>query len=857
MKKSQIIYFILGGIVLLFIFLSIFIFSQNIKKERNERDIIQENKIEQSLIPLDLSLRSCFYDIFSKIIMELGESGGLVDEMRLKPFLTSLGYSQNQIEQIIINIKNAGVYFVSGIEYNPLFGEKADYFNFYNLSRIPIYYRVEFSKGPKYRYLNLEEIKKNIEVLGKELIPKCVKLVEKSYKDFTINPVSFPKVDVLFKEKETIVLIDYMLEITELTIKDSKKKSIQKFSIILDVPLKEMVKYSNEFISYIVNNKEIERAFMNYFSAFKAIDENYFPPTYEVSNQYVTWDKKKLSEKFKEIAMAFFSRIRIVNTKERPYLKSDYWDFEISDFYIPYRLNLYSLYFDPVLKIYPNPNSPIYFPKRTSSVLSFGFISFPLPIRYEYVSSYDYAIPAIFEISDDNSFKNEGFSLKFAILPSICRDMLCYEDGTYTSLENEEIDNKICENGIINISFKLKFEPESELNDNIKVFLDCGFISCEYSLEPKNDNIYSVLLPQCINGTLVIDYQEYAPYINDSFKAVATFIPFENYNLDLGMITLYYPKKIFRNDIDLLKVTINDLNKSNSLDEVLSYAKEIENEKYMVIMINQIKPQYMLILSNMDNSTDSINEFSLIPGIYDVTLLFFKNGTQYILGSKKNGKAITDSYSDSSAFIYASSLTDNLKNLYLNGEFDIIDSIIDDETLVKSFLVPFSVWFSDVEPYTNLSSSFGSFCGSRFLLIFYNPGYLIVPPGFETFYYNNETIRNVTKSIIKDLVYTALEFEDYDFLKAIIYVSRNAKKELLINCSESEVDIDSIKGFKMENVPLSIYRYNLTITPEQLYNSNTIKIILLKNKPMLHIFGNMNLEIPEEKREYIGVHFIR
>ncbi|MEM4500186.1 MAG: hypothetical protein QXD62_02475 [Candidatus Woesearchaeota archaeon] len=798
MKKSQVVYFIIFGIILLLVFVFIILYGNLMKKEISEEELLKERRIEDALIPIDVSLRTCYYNLFKEIIMQLGQQGGF--------------------------------YEFTGLPYDRFTGEKANYISFENEFKIPIVYKFDFSEGLKMRLFSTEEFLKNVKTIGEKRAIECINQVSKIYPNFEIQAKGTPKVDYLLRDRELFVIIHYNLDVFFEQDNKRKKSSLEKFVIPLDVRLKELINVSNHIILWMVKDRTIEDLMVEYFIPFRSLSIDSFPPSFEISEKFLVWNKDELQTKFKNIAFAFSSKLRVVNNLANPVLKERKWDILIPYHYnpIPYHINIFSLYLDPIFKIGPNVKFPIHLPtiNKEAKKISIPIFKFFTPLRFTYVSQYYYGIPLVFQIEDKGAFKGEGFKFNFAVIPTVCVDKPCYDKESLTDDIVQQYKDIACY-GPMNVSFSLRFNGQDlQLLDNIYVTLVCGGISCDYFIPMNAQNEYSFNAPYCEDGELSIFVKDFATYYNSSVNLIPKTL--EKYEIDLGTINLYYPVSFSIKDIEVFEYSENS-NEENF---------KIPQDEYFVSMINSQDPTYMLYISSKESA---INSFKVIPGEYDYTVVYIRNEPLYVLGSAHEGKNIREISND----LYKQ-LLQNLKN---------------DENKLKDFItsrfdklaVPLLYWFNDTLQLNGSANKIKVNCGICLGTLGCALGNIDAKDAIQEIK-SDQKKYNFIKELIYDIFKTALEWDDFDILSGYLEISNYPYNYLRFGC---EAGKDPLKGIILDKFPYSIVNTNIQINFEDLQGATKITIPLLKKKPLLTVLDEINFEVSEDEIANIKPIFVK
>ncbi len=318
MKKGQITVFLILALILL-LAVAIFIFLRE-KEIIFQPEIIDPPEIE----PITNYIEQCVLDISIEAIQKMGLQGGYLN-----------------VPDIILSDPNAF------IDYG------------YGLYAVPFWYYSGEMRVPTLDFMSAE-----LATYIEQNLPDCTNDFEAFKDQFEIESKD-PKVEILFRDTDLMVMIEYPIRIQDLY--DYKATKLSEFTVVVPVNLKS----AHDLASKIMAKQHEKYLFENITLDIMAANSGEFPFTgMEMQCDSLGWTVPQIKKRLQEVMVANLPRVRVKNT--------DYPPFEREEaFYEQYAKYTFLEMMEKLYEDYPDG----YFPDDSE---------FALDITNEVSDSYEY-----------------------------------------------------------------------------------------------------------------------------------------------------------------------------------------------------------------------------------------------------------------------------------------------------------------------------------------------------------------------------------------------------------------------------------------------------------------------------------
>ncbi|MBS3159226.1 hypothetical protein J4436_00390 [Candidatus Woesearchaeota archaeon] len=459
-KRGQVMMFVIIGIVILIIAITVFFIQRYILKSDLERELAEHRNVPLEVLPLVESTDSCLQTIIQEAVDIVGLQGGYIDLLEEDIPTSSFSPLTKNLE-ILPSLKT------------------------------PLWFRETPNGIQKTEVPSLEDIETNIEVYINENSQRCFNnLSYYSQFGYTIVQNKAPLSTIEIYDKNILMRVITPIEI-------SYKEQIYPLSTFL-VEMKSNLGLLYDVANEIINT-EIDEYFLENMTIDMLIAYDSIVPfsgtKFDCSED--VWSKKDVINNFKDILTQNIAAIKIKNTKNNAldkYFEVDALD-SSQDVFVDF---MYSSLWPTTVEITPSEGDILRSDSTaTSSLISRFLSSFVCINNHHFI--YDIKYPVLVRIQDGNNY-----IFQFAIEVIIDNNQPRKNNLILEEYEQEE--DKICKFSDKEITiltyYKNSFDELIPLTD-VDLSFRCGTANCKLDktkLDYYNDASLVTQVPLCFNG---------------------------------------------------------------------------------------------------------------------------------------------------------------------------------------------------------------------------------------------------------------------------------------------------------------------------------------------------------------------
>ncbi len=405
-KRGQATIFVIISLLLL-LGASFFFFAQTESIKQIIPDVYLSEKVPTDFDPVKTYVEDCAYETAVSGLKLAGEHGGYIS------------FNDPDINTETFDIR-PDVTESDAVLFSPS-GDLAVAYWWYLKSENDCTGKCLFdSKMPDLRDTE-NSLEKQLERYIRKNIGKCLN----DFKSFESQGIDVKalgdiKVDVVFSELDTVILIDYPIEASK-----EKQAKLTKFYTKVPINMQKIFDLGREIADMQNRYRFFEKAVINLIGSFSALDSSKIPPFSDMRvgwNTPVRWLKSDVKKKVDGILMSYMPLFQVDGTRnyERNIFDSqlkqtlyDYFIIPIADDYYSdleasfTYLDFWPSYFDL------NCNGELCEPESANSPF-FNLLGIQ---RYRF--SYDISFPVLVELNEPEALNNQGYSFKYFIEANI------------------------------------------------------------------------------------------------------------------------------------------------------------------------------------------------------------------------------------------------------------------------------------------------------------------------------------------------------------------------------------------------------------------------------------------------------
>lgn len=635
-KKAQISMYLIAGIVILISILLYINFNAKIDASKpNTEPLVDE--IPGDYKKFQRYVLDCVEITTINGIRKLGEHGGYIDMRNYSYTGRTFNFVKNPVDSDVVFI-----------------GDQP----------IPYYWYMETPFDCKECYLSYDNIPKKRQLVEQlELyidthLDACFNFDSFEKEGFEVVPKDRHSTNVVLTDNRVLAQTTFPLDI----VKGMTVTQMENFGVDVIAPVSASFELANQISRQAEETQYLERFMMTLISYYSGMDSSKLPPIshMDMKDSLVKWTKDGTKNKIVSLLNSHAGIFRVEGTENFEYIDAEniyeralfqisqinnskkYENISVHFYYIDW-----PIYFD----ITPS-NGEVLTGSSYRTEFPFGMVPSIRSNHYEFF--YDIAFPVVVELRDDSALQGNGFSYFFALEANIRDNKNLVQwlngDGTMgiTDLENiefefnydaypdvnrtevEELMNKktlVCnENQLLGGPIMIQAFDDKTLMPikDASVTFKCGTYQDCLMDSINSRGYFNSKVPICVGGALVVEHDEYVPYILGNFSVFP----------DRPEEHEIYMKKKKKMMVSAKTLSIKQLNKTKRKDmfsraQLRQFANPLKDNDTVILTINRLQNNVYEVpyaQSVMING-DTYESIHLIPGTYDVTAtLMDQNG---------------------------------------------------------------------------------------------------------------------------------------------------------------------------------------------------------------------------------------
>jgi hypothetical protein len=635
MKKRGQLTAVLIAMLVLGISVSLMLYYYHIQTEaESERGVDITSSAGETKAVANAYVQTCLDNVVVDVLSRLGEKGGYLeledDELGISFELDTMHPTESEA----VAFTTGGDYFIP-------------YWWFMRKPNDCLSCTMD-SKAPSKR-LVIEQIQKHVKNNFIACLNDFKGLKDMGYK---VETNYEPDLEVVFGEKDTMVKLSMPFSL--------KKQGVEKVDFDLfesryNVPLSKFFTIASTITEFQKTVMAIDKQLVNIISLYGKPEYNAIPPLAYSDNEplYVTWSKTLVERKVREVMMSTIPYITVNGSANEfvipsadPYSAGVYntfvWDifnpdYDISDYHIYFHYLGWPFYFD----ITPRNGDTI----KPDTVVNTFFMNLRPPTYYNrYNFFYDFSVPIIVEIRNNEVANKKGYSFFFALEANVRDNLDMYRfnagTGSYGPMDYSGVNvtlDYILDNGTRvtatsnqQTTKKLICNNNQKISANVTVSVTDGYTgqplddaliqySCgDYAICPQGYTSYD-------SGTMKSTYEGRFPIcMGGAVYASATGYETAVKNLDTDFndkksidLVLYEKRNLS------LEFVVHQATDSNIL---LGLNGPLKNDEMAILSLEKIRDPHNFFeghvsynLLALGNGSLGIESIYLLPGEYTLT----------------------------------------------------------------------------------------------------------------------------------------------------------------------------------------------------------------------------------------------
>lgn len=668
-RRGQITIYIIAGILLLALVISVYMLSRTTYEERSGVGTRVLTSIPSELEPMRGYVEQCLYDVTLDALRKAGAQGGYINPR------------QQGMDTSYVDATEGDAV---------LFSTNADFM-------IPYWYYLESSNNCRDDCMFLTQrppllgaseisVESQVEAYIVEELPRCLKgLVPLIERGFALEVQGEMRPDVTFNERDVTVFLEYpVLASTEGT-----NMVVSDYETTLDVPFRQLHNYATLISAAAEEYHFLERHALELISVYSGTSKEQLPPfsasTFEFASS-VFWIRSQVQERIEQTLMSYVPGLKVRNAKN----------------YVPYEYESDSRVAPAIQRLYDNMVLPMEDEGYGNLAVDFLYLGWPIYfdinakgelIRPDSVSIdffpwfgiqqfnnlYDVSFPVVISIHDDEVLNGDGFTFNFALESNIRNNDPMTFDFNQSDYESPYIEESkiFCDPQQLNsgnITLRVVDGLFDEPVKDAQILYTCGDWSCALAVTPE-DGIVKQRFPICSGGVVSVLKQD---YVNSNVVLNTQLDQSE----DLGDIAF---EPLRTRELRVMKKPL--VKTGSSWVFAPEQARDLAPKEYAILSFKQVldggKYGYQTVAQVSSGGPDDVFNVSLVPGVYEVRIDIFSN-QKLVIEPDKRESGGEEYYVPEEAMELDSYVAGGLVAGDSTGFLRITDALDDAQTIVFS-----------------------------------------------------------------------------------------------------------------------------------------------------------------------------